>query len=511
MGDYDSFADQQLHDLHDDGDNHKAGDQTAGEQFQGSAFGSSPDNVDPQPDNVTNLADLRLAHTGQIRFAHRLADRAVGLLLSCYGRGWITYDGTRWADDHLHDATRLATAVITDATAEAITDPTVKADWSRCTSARGIQGVLDLAQADERLAITVDDLDPNPWLLNCHNGTLDLHTGQLRPHDPDDRITKVAAADYVPGARSAAWQGFLASSLPDEAVRGFLQRYIGLALVGEVIEHRLLINIGAGRNGKSIFSAAITDSLGDYAKTMSTSVLTLGRAEMSAGTSSEIMQLQGVRAVFMSEIAKGARLDESLMKNLTGGDAVVAKRMRQDPVEFTPSHSLIMSVNDLPTVAAESEAVWARILAVPWTVSFLGREDPTLKDKLATPEARSAILAWAIQGLSDYQRVGLDPPPTVLARTDEYRKEMDSLARFLAERCLTSPIMSVRFRDLFAAFQKWATAEGMTPMGRKAFRDDLPKHGLEPDRSHLKVIHGLGLRADEESDDESSEGDERNA
>lgn len=463
----------------------------------------------PDEGEIADLDDRRLANTGQIRFAHRLADRYEGRLLHCYGRGWLVFDGKRWRDDTRNTATRFATTVVTGATREAITDPVLKSDWSRCTSARGIQGILDLAVADERLAITLDDLDSDPWLLNCRNGTVDLRTGELREHDPIDRITKVTGADYVPGARSEVWEDFLASSLPDKAVRNFLQRYIGLALVGEVIEHKLLINIGrAGRNGKSTATEALMGAIGDYARTMSTSVLTLGRAEMSAGTSSEIMQLQGIRAVFMSEITKGARLDESLMKNLTGGDVVVAKRMRQDPVEFNPSHSLIMSVNDLPMVAADSEAVWARILAVPWTVSFLGREDFGLKGKLATPEARSGILSWAIDGLAEYQRIGLAPPPTVLSRTDEYRKDMDALARFLDERCLTNPIMSVRFRDLFAAFQKWATAEGMTPMGRKAFRDDLPKHGFAPDGSHLKVIHGLGLRADEEQDDDSFSGGE---
>lgn len=460
MGDYDAFADAELA---------KLGEESEAE-----------------------LDDSRLANTGQIRFAHRLADRYENKLLSCYGRGWLVYDGKRWRDDDRHAATRFATSIVTAATSDAIRDPVLKADWARCTSARGIQGILDLAVADERLAATLDDLDSDGYLLNANNGTVDLRTGEFRQHDPMDRITKLTGADYMPGARSAAWEDFLASSLPDEEVRGFLQRYVGLALVGEVIEHKMVINIGRGRNGKGVFTNAVSSALGDYATTMSTEVFTLGRPEMSAGTSSEIMQLQGVRAVFMSEIPSGARLNEALMKNLTGGDKVKAKLMRRDPVEFTPSHSFVLSVNDLPSVAADADAVWARILAVPWTVSFLGREDAELPHRLATPEAHSAILAWAIQGLSDYQRVGLDPPEAVLARTSDYRKDMDAVAQFLSACCLLTPSVSARLKDLFDAYQDWSAEEGLAVLGRKHFTDAMGSHGYVAE-GKWKLFHGVGL------------------
>ena len=432
------------------------------------------------------------------RMASRFAQYAQGRVLYVHGAGWHQWDGKRWAPDIraaktnqiLEDLLRLSWS-------EALSDQALAADVRSSMTAAGSAGVLTLASTK----LLAEHVDADPYLLNCQNGTLDLHTLKLRPHDPADMLTKITGASYNPDAAGETWRAFLASSLPDAEVRGFLQRYAGLALIGRVIEHVLVIATGQGRNGKGVIARAVKAALGGYAVTASNDLLITGRhGHKSAGELASMMVLRGARWAEMSEIDKGARMNESLMKQLTGGDTITAKFMGKDFVEFEPSHSFYMLTNDLPAVDADSEAAWARIRVVPFTESFIGREDHTLDGRIALE--LDAVLTWAIEGLRDYQRIGLAAPEAVTKADETYRQENDPVSAFIADECIVSPAASVKASVLLEAYTDWARRNGEQPMTAKALGSNLKSTpGVDAGKvGGSRGYRGIGLAAKLEED-----------
>lgn len=435
------------------------------------------------------------------RIAARFATYGRGKVMFVHGAGWHRWDGTRWAPDANNAfTTRLLTELLTLSWSEAITDKDLQSDVRASMTAMGSRGVLELARSHEGLF--AEHVDRDPWLLNCLNGTLDLHTMELRPHDPEDRITKVCGAAYRPEATADTWNYLVESSLPDADVRGFLQRWAGVALVGRVIEHVLVILTGEGRNGKGMIAHTIGKALGNadgYAITGAASMLVAGRYgdKPSAGELAAQYRLRGARWVVLSEIQRGARMDEATMKMLTGGDKIQAKRMSLDPVEFAPSHSLTMLANDLPVVDPDAKAVWDRLRVVPFTVDFSGREDKTLEERLESE--LEGVLAWCVAGLRDYLDRGrhLDEPDAVSARTDAYRDDNDALGRFIAEECIEHRAAHVSKADFAAAYAEWAEREREPKFGAKVIAARMGKRpGITERRadSRTREWAGIGLR-----------------
>lgn len=433
------------------------------------------------------------------RIAARYATYANGQVMYVHGAGWHYWDGSRWASDaNGAHATRLLSNLLKVCWLEAMGDKDLQSDVKACMTASGSRGVLELARAHKDLF--AEEVDTNPWLLNCRNGTLDLHTFELRPHDPVDRITKVCAAAYVPDAEAPTWKYLTESSLPDEDVRGFLQRYVGLALVGRVIEHVLPILTGEGRNGKGTMAYTIAKALGNsdgYAITVSASMLIAGRYgdKPSAGELAAQYRLRGARWVVLSEIQRGSRMDEATMKMLTGGDRIQAKRMGMDPIDFDPSHSLVMLANDLPVVDPDAKAVWARLRCVPFTVDYTGHEDNTLEERLELE--LEGVLVWCVEGLRDYIERGrkLDEPDAVLTRTSTYRDDNDSLGRFIAEECVEHNGVTVSKSVLMDAYAAWAVREREPALGPRVIAARLAKRpGVTEVKSHgVRMWVGIGL------------------
>lgn len=442
------------------------------------------------------------------RIAARFATYARGKVMFVHGAGWHRWDGTRWAPDANNAfTTRLLTELLTLSWSEAIADKDLQSDVRASMTAMGSRGVLELARSHEGLF--AEHVDRDPWLLNCLNGTLDLHTMELRPHDPEDRITKVCGAAYRPEATADTWKYLVESSLPDADVRGFLQRWAGVALVGRVIEHVLVILTGEGRNGKGMIAHTIGKALGNadgYAITGAASMLVAGRYgdKPSAGELAAQYRLRGARWVVLSEIQRGARMDEATMKMLTGGDKIQAKRMGLDPVDFAPSHSLTMLANDLPVVDPDAKAVWDRLRVVPFTVDFSGREDKTLDERLESE--LEGVLAWCVAGLRDYLDRGrqLDEPDAVSARTDAYRDDNDALGRFIAEECVEHRAAHVSKADFAAAYAEWAEREREPKFGAKVMGARLNRRpGISEARTAgARSWQGIGLRSRDDGPDD---------
>ncbi len=434
-------------------------------------------------------------HRGQARIAYRLARTYAGELMFVHGLGWYTWDEHRWIEDHQGAAKRAVLDVLRGALADSLGDSDLRADVRKCESAAGLSGVLDIAAALEAFAVTVDDLDVDPYLLNCANGTVDLRTFELRWHDPADRITKVTRGAYRPGAVSEDWQRFLEQVLPDSEVRDYFQRFIGLSLLGKVREHVFAVATGTGANGKGTSYLAILNAVGDYGHVAESDLFMSAKSNPNAA-SPALMGLLGKRFVVVSETERDHRLATALMKNLTGGDRITARALYGRQVTFDPSHTSLMVTNHLPTVRGDDPAIWRRIRVVPFDVVISEAErDDRLGERLEL--AADEILSWALAGFELYERHGLAAPDAVLAATRDYQRDSDAVARFIADCCIENLHMWTTTGEAYERWQSWAIGDGAEQMSRKTFGQALDRLGYPADPNRRRRRFGLGLAAEE--------------
>lgn len=431
-------------------------------------------------------------HRGQLRLAERIVTRHRDSLRHVHGVGWHVWDGTRWARDLDGAATRAAVDTVKaayidlpDLDREAQKE--LLADIHKCESANGLDGALRLAGDLLPLAVGVQALDADPYLFNTTSGTLDLRTGQVRPHDPADLLTKVAGCGYDPVARSRLFDTFLAEVLPDPQMRAFVARLFGHAMVGRVIEHLLPIFTGVGSNGKTTLIEAVAAVFGDYAIAAEPDLLVERGAVHSTGQA----DLLGVRLAVCSETDTGRRLAAATVKRLTGGDKVRARRMRQDNIEFDASHSVVMVTNHRPVVAGDDPALWRRLRLVPFDVT-VERPDTTLRERLTVE--LPAVLAWMVRGHHDWHSNGLADPHQVSAATASYRASSDALGCFLDESCTASGFAVVKARELYGAWSAWCHVNGEESGTEKSFAEAMTARGTEKvKRSGTMTYLGLGL------------------
>jgi putative DNA primase/helicase len=249
-------------------------------------------------------------------------------------------------------------------------------------------------------------------------------------------------------------------------------------------------NYGPGRNGKGVFTNTLLHVMGAYAKQIPTELLTVKRGDAHP---TDRATLLGCRFAAAVETEQERALNVALVKQLTGGDRISARFMRQDFFEFEPTHKLMLSTNHRPVIGETKNAIWDRVLLIPWPVVIPEAEqDKELPDKLKT-EA-SGILSWAVDGCLAWQKQGLNPPAAIRAATRDYREEQDFLASFLEECCIVQCDAKATGSDLFRAYRLWAARNGETIQSQIAFAERLAENGFTKSKSNgLKVYRGLKL------------------
>ena len=427
----------------------------------------------------------------ELGYARRLVHVYQDRLRYCPAWGyWLVWDGHRWARDRTGQASRWMKVIARQITTEALdTDDRAAMNIARkAESNAGVKGSLALASTESELVVSPDQLDSDPFLLNCRNGTLDLHTLTVRPHEPADLITKMAGAIYDPSATGIEFPRFLERVQPKAEMRRYLARLLGHGLEGRVTEHLLPILHGAGRNGKGTLTAAVLAALGDYADAADPDLLTARTFDAHPTSTADLF---GLRLAVLHETDRGRRLAEATVKRLTGGDRIKARRMREDFWHFEPSHTFLMLTNHKPIISGTDVAIWARLRLVPWDVVIPPEErDLKLADKLALE--LDAVLAWLVSGYGDWRDNGMDDPAEVTAATEEYRSESDALGRFLRDCCM--PHGQVRSSDLFDAWAKWCVAEREEAGTQKALSTELINRGYDGKKTNAgKFWLGLGL------------------
>ncbi len=444
---------------------------------------------------------IKVFHLTDLGNAHRLVDwhgqdlRYVGKL-----RHWRVWDGTRWADDVTGEVLRRAKMSIAHLYSESaeLDEEGRKALAKHALRSENVQrigGMVKLAESEPQIASRPEDFDCDLYLLNVQNGTLNLKTGELRPHRRDELITKLAPVKYDPDATCPTFEALLIRVFDGhvDLIR-WLQKAVGYSLTGLTIEQVLFIMWGSGANGKSTLLNIISEVLGDYATTAAPEVFLAHRKDSHP---TAIADLEGVRLVSSVEVDQGARLAENLVKQLTGGDPAKARRMRTDYSQFIPRFKLFLACNHKPTIRGTDLAIWRRIRLIPFNVTIPPKEqDKHFLDKLL-PE-RSGILKWALDGCLAWQKDGLGEPPEVIEATEAYRAEMDVIAAFIADECVLSPTAHTTKDELYNAFKRWAEANGevsLAKISKRKLRGLLiEREGIDEDRTgDDRYWIGIGL------------------
>jgi putative DNA primase/helicase len=386
---------------------------------------------------------------------------------------WLLWNGYRWVWDDAQYHRELIRALLRRL-------PNGRG-WarfrSRALTAVGVSGVARLAQSDPAVVVGIGDLDAHPDELCTPAGIVDLRTGQLRAPDPSRLHTRCTPIGPAMGGHSLVWERFLRDTFGDDTeLEGYVQRLLGVSAVGAVREHVLPFAYGPGANGKTTLLEAAMFALGrgggGYAMSIGSEVL---MARRHAEHPVELAQLTGVRLVVCSEVEPGRRFAEGRVKSLTGGDAINARWMRQDPFTFVPSHTLWLAANHHPPARTGGPAFWRRLRLLPFTrVVPPERQDKHLLAKLERDAA--VVLAWLVRGAVAYHRDGLTEPASVRSATRAYELDQDSLGRFVAEYCRHTPgDMAVRVATtmLRETYQRWCAEGGEEPVSAKRLTQEL--------------------------------------
>ncbi len=419
----------------------------------------------------------------------------------CHAWGkWLVWDNRRWVIDASGEVMRFAKSVARSIYAEAAR-PGIDAEeaqalgrWAARSEQRDrLTAMLALAESEQPIPISVDSLDREPRLFNVANGTIDLRTGKLQQHRRENYLTKLAPIEYHDdaGTEPVLFNRFLGRIFAEDAgLITFVQRLIGMALVGEVQEHVLPIFYGSGANGKSVFVETIAGVFGDDYSMKAASTLLM--ASGSDRHPTEVADLFGKRFVAVVETEDGKRLAESMVKEITGGDSLRARRMREDFWQFTPSHSVFMATNHRPVVRGNDHAIWRRLKLVPFQVTIpTAEQDRELTTKLRAEY--SGILRWAVQGCLDWQRSGLAEPEIVRAATDGYRDSEDLIGRFLDDRCLTGASFRAKSSSLYSDYKRWAESCGEIVQTQKRFGSQMTERGFRREKQGVYWYLGITL------------------
>lgn len=468
-------------------------------------FGDEPEegtSIEELEENAPRCTDA--ANADAIRHAHGRGYRYV-----CKWAAWLAWDGRRWAlegarervinaalltarEEHTRTRTRLR-VLEEELRVNALAskkdedlDIKVKYELKLLKHHEQSQNASKLEAAIKVLAtqlqVTIAELDRDPWLLNVANGTIDLRTAELRSHDPEDLITQITDVEWDDDARAPTWEAFVSGVMGgDLQLAMYLQRLVGYSLTGLTTEHALAFFYGGGRNGKSTFVNTVRTMLGEYACAAPRDLLFQRRGE---GHPTDLARLYGKRLAVCAEIGEHTVLDEAKVKDLTGGDAVSVRRMREDFWDLIPTHKLLISGNHKPHVQGDDLGIWRRIRLVPWSVTVdIAAVDKDLPTKLRAELV--GILRWAVMGCLEWARVGLAEPEAIQRATSEYREENDALREFLATYVVFGPSERCSRSELRDKYDAWCEETGQTPFGARKVGQRLREHGVEG--AHVRV------------------------
>ncbi|MFC1613920.1 phage/plasmid primase, P4 family [Gemmatimonadota bacterium] len=451
---------------------------------------------------ASSVLDYGLIEKGQFSY---LNDTGCGLVfnnrhgervLYCEGK-WYIWTDRRWYLDKERKICKLArdTAINFEEELQKVKHPNsqegVRKHAKKILSAGYQERMLKMAAIDA--AIEPGKFDTDPYLLNVWNGTLDLENGTLYQHDKDDLNTKIMKVKYKSDAECPQFIKFLARIMNrDRQKIAYLQRIMGYILTGDIKGQVFFIFWGPGANGKTTFMEVMRALLGDYS--IQAEYRSFVAGSFKNAIRNDLAALKGSRLVVASEAETSHKLNETLMKQVSGGEALFTRFLFKEYHEYRPTFKIVLVTNNLPKIQERTEAIWRRIKLVPFNVTIPAEErNPNLLDDLK--EELPGILNWALTGCLKWQKQGLNEPSSILQLTERYIDKCDPLGRFFRDCCECDSQYKVHTSDLQNAYKGWCRENGEFEVGSHVVANRLREFGCKNSTSNGKRLwKGIRLR-----------------
>ena len=446
-------------------------------------------------------------HLTDLGNAERLKDLYGGVIRYNYERKlWLIWTGKYWRWDDGNEVMRLAQKTarsiyseITDRDDEDATK--AKAKWAAMSE--GNQRLCAMiAQTEPLVSIKLNQLDCDEWLLNCNNGTINLKTGKLQKHNPEDLITRVIDTEFNPDAVSDEWLKFLNRIFDNKTdLIAYIQRALGYSITGNQGEQAIFFCNGSGWNGKSTLLGVIRKILQEYSAEVEPSAFMVDK-NRGGGPNEAIASLYKVNFCSSTEIEDGQKLSTSLLKRMTGGESLRCERKFEHGFNFRPQYKLWLCGNHEPEISDTTNSIWNRLKKIPFTVKISADERIKDYDTKLVKEHNAAILAWLVKGCLEWQRVGLGESPEIKEATQTYRDSQDVLHDFLTECCFEQASATCFKSELYKAYEKWCDDNGdKYALGKKTFNARIAEKGFfggDRGTSNKPMWRGLRLLTDDE-------------
>ncbi|MCM3030354.1 phage/plasmid primase, P4 family [Niallia sp. MER 6] len=454
------------------------------EQFEEFSFEFSTGETE-EVEEVKPKKKFRLTELGN---AERIAYEYGHVIKYVSDMGWLIWDGKRWKIDNKKEIERITAKVLRGLYKS---EDESETKWARMCERRNIRmnsikDLMPLVPAER------EDFDRHKYLFNVENGIVDLKTGKLQPHDRELGLTKITNVEFNENTQCPEWLKFLDQIFQgDKELIEYMQRLIGYSLTGEITEQIMVFLIGGGSNGKSTFINTIKDLMGEYGKQAKSDTFI---KKKETGANNDIARLVGSRFVSAIESEDGEQLSEAFVKQITGGEPVLARFLRQEYFEFIPEFKVFFTTNHKPVIKGVDEGIWRRVKLVPFNLQL-----PKHKRDLKLPEKLSlempGILNWALEGCLKWQQSGLREPAIVQKSTGDYKEDMDILGPFLFERCYKNDSVKIEAKELYKVYSDWCFQNGEHSLPNRKFYRTLESQGFKRERGtgNKFFVHGITL------------------
>lgn len=422
----------------------------------------------------------------------------------CYTeKKWYFYNSMRWSVDNLGVILRMADKCVEAMKAEAKLylqadeesgGNMAKAFEKHMKSSRSNKSKKAmLNEIEHHLPILPIQMDRYKMALNTPSGIINLKNGDVKAHNPEYYFTKITSVDCAEAADCPRWLAFLDDIFAgDKDLIRYIQKAVGYSLTGSTAEQCAFFLYGTGRNGKSTFIDVIRDVFGDYAANIQPETIMV-KSSQSNAINSDIARLKGARLVTSVEPNEGVRLNEGLLKQLTGDDTVTARKLYSEEFEFKPEFKLWMATNHKPIIRGTDTGIWRRIHMIPFDVQIPeDKVDKNLTHKLKAE--MTGIFKWCIDGCLMWQREGLQMPAAVLKSVREYRREMDVISAFIEDKCTLEG--TVQASTLYAAYVSWADSNNEYCMSNTKFSTEIAKRFEKIKGRNYNYFTGISIRSE---------------
>lgn len=419
--------------------------------------------------------------------------------------GWLRWNGKIWDVDKRGQVTNLIDQLVQEAYDDTRNTEDEKERKAQQAAIKPMLsnskqlGATAVFARRPQVAVDSDELDAVKNKVTCDNGVLDLSSMTFGPHDRGLLATKKLGVAYDPAAKAPKWEKFLSEVLPDAGMRDYLQRAIGYTLLGEPVRKAIFMLHGPSHTGKSQVVNALSAIFGTFSEGAKEQTFRVNDA--ANGPTPGLHKLRGARLVTASESTEGVKLDEALIKQLTGGDAINSRPLYGDEETWTPEFSIWLATNHLPKFNSDDNAIWRRVKPIHFGVVFgqEGRDEVMDIGRRLVAEEGPGILNWILDGVANYRERGLTEPATLTEGVTAYQNESDPVARFIQEAAAQDSIVldaeeKIEARQLYTAFASWCADEGIRyPLAAARFGRRMSTLGYTPTRtSTARFWKGIG-------------------